>query len=108
MCGDQPLRRNQQFGGNSDGQSRCDAPEAPGPPPRPGPVLISEIMYHPTTRVDGKDLEFIELFNSNPYFEDISGFRLTGEIDFTFPSNTALAARGYLVVAPSPADVQNM
>ena len=83
-------------------------PEPIGPSTRRGPVIISEIMYHPANRVDGRNVEFIELFNSNPYFEDISGFRLSGEIDFTFPTNTILAARSYLVVAPSPADVQSV
>src|SRR2546421_3875258 len=84
------------------------APEPSGPSSRHGPVVISEIMYHPTNRVDGKNLEFIELFNSNPFFEDISGFRLSGEIDFTFPSNTVLNARSFLVVAAVPADVQSV
>src|SRR5262245_10655765 len=83
-------------------------PEPIGPSTRHGPVILSEIMYHPTNRVDGKNLEFIELFNSNPYFEDISGFRLTGEVEFTFPSNTVFAARCYLVVAASPADLQSV
>ncbi|HUL51050.1 MAG TPA: lamin tail domain-containing protein, partial [Candidatus Nitrosotalea sp.] len=81
-------------------------PESTGPSSRHGPVVVSEIMYHPTNRVDGKNIEFVELFNSNPYFEDISGFRLTGEIDFTFPSNTVIAARAYLVVAAAPVDLQ--
>ncbi|PYK97993.1 MAG: hypothetical protein DME19_14240, partial [Verrucomicrobia bacterium] len=84
------------------------APEPIGPSTRHGPVLISEIMYHPTNRVDGRNLEFIELFNSNPYFEDISGFWLGGGIDFTFPSNTVLAARSYLVIAAAPADIQSI
>jgi hypothetical protein len=57
--------------------------------------------------MDGRNLEFVELFNSNPYYEDISGFRLAGEVDFTFPSNTLLAARSYLLVAPSPGDIQS-
>jgi hypothetical protein len=83
-------------------------PEPVGPSTRHGPVIISEIMYHPTNRVDGRNLEFVELFNSNPYFEDISGFRLTGDIDFTFASNTVLAARSYLVVAAMPADIQSV
>ena len=82
-------------------------PEPIGPSTRHGPVILSEIMYHPTNRVDGKNLEFVELFNSNPYFEDVSGFRLTGEVDFTFPSNTVFAARSYLVVAASPVDLQS-
>jgi hypothetical protein len=81
-------------------------PEKVGPSTRHGPVTLSEIMYHPTNRADGLHLEFVELYNSNPYFEDISGFRLTGAIDFTFPTNTLLAALSYLVVAPSPADIR--
>jgi len=83
-------------------------PEPIGPSTRHGPVILSEIMYHPTNRVDGKNLEFVELFNSNPYFEDISGFRLTGDVDFTFRSNTVIAARSYLVVAASPSDIQSV
>jgi len=83
-------------------------PEPIGPSSRHGPLIISEIMYHPTNRTDGRDLEYIELFNSNPFVEDIGGFRLTGEIDFTFPTNTVLAARSYLVVAASPADIQSV
>ncbi|PYJ85279.1 MAG: hypothetical protein DME22_09740, partial [Verrucomicrobia bacterium] len=65
-------------------------------------------MYHPTNRADGLNLEFIELFNSNPYFEEISGFRLTGDVDFTFPSDSVLAARSYLVIAAVPTDMQSV
>ena len=84
------------------------SPEPIGPSTRHGPVVISEIMYHPTNRLDGKDLEYLELFNSNPYSEDLSGYRLSGEVDFTFPPNTVLGARSYLVVAAVPADIQSV
>src|SRR5207302_9835729 len=83
-------------------------PEPIGPSTRHGPVIISEIMYHPTNRADGLNLEFIELFNSNPYFEEISGFRLTGDVDFTFPSDSVMAARSYLVIAAVPTDMQSV
>src|SRR6185312_11172122 len=79
-----------------------------GPSSRRTGLVISEIMYHPTNRVDGKNLEFVEIYNSQPFFEDISGYRLTGTINYTFPTNTTIAARSYLVVAPSPADVQSV
>ena len=82
--------------------------EPPGPSSRRGPLVISEIMYHPATRADGKNLEFIEIFNSNPFSEDLGGFRLSGEVDFTFPSNTVLSARSYLVLAASPADLRSL
>ena len=69
-------------------------------------LVISEIMFNPLDRADGKNLEFVELFNSLGTPEDISGWRLDGAADFTFPANTIIPAGGFLVVAQSPADVQ--
>src|SRR5207247_5531051 len=56
----------------------------------------------------GKVLEFIELYNSQVFAEEISGYRLSGEINYTFPTNTTIPAGGYLVVAPVPGDVQSV
>ena len=47
-------------------------------------LVISEIMYHPAKRGDGRELEFIELFNSGATPEDISGYRLSGDVAYTF------------------------
>ncbi len=77
-----------------------------GPSSRRGPLVISEIMYHPKDRPDGRQLEFIEIYNSQPYFEDMSGYRLSGDVDFTFPPNTILQGGGFLVLAKVAADVQ--
>ena len=79
--------------------------EPPGPSSRHTPIAITEIHYHPAPRVDSNDVEFVELFNSNPWPEDLSGWRLTGDISFTFPTNTSMAGGSYLVVANAPADV---
>ena len=79
--------------------------EPPGPSSRASGIAITEIMYHPGIRADGKDLEFIELYNSNPFFEDLSGWQLAGDIGYTFPSNSILAGNAYLVVAAKPADM---
>lgn len=79
-------------------------PEQPGPSRRRSPLVVSEVMYNPTNRADLRNLEFIELFNSQPWAEDISGYRISGEVDYTFPPNTIIGARSYLVVAGSPAD----
>src|SRR5437773_5819889 len=79
-----------------------------GPSSRRAGLIISEIMYHPPKRADAKKLEFVELFNTQGWTEEIGGFRLTGAIDYTFPPNTVIGARSYLVVAASPADVQNV
>ncbi|MCX6905486.1 MAG: lamin tail domain-containing protein [Verrucomicrobia bacterium] len=77
-----------------------------GPSSRRTGLVFSEVMYHPPDRPDEFDLEFIELFNSNPWFEDISGYRISGDIDYTFPEGTLLQGGAFLVVARSPADVQ--
>jgi hypothetical protein len=83
-------------------------PETLGPSSRKTGLVISEIMYNPPPRSDGRNLEFIELFNSDATPENISGYRLSGEIEFTFPTNTTIPARGFLVVAPVPADIQSV
>jgi hypothetical protein len=70
--------------------------------------VISELMPQPAPRPDGKNLEFIELYNAEVFPEDLSGHRLTGEVDFTFPANTVVPAGGFVVVAPNPADLQSI
>jgi len=75
-----------------------------GPSSRRHGVLISEVMYHPTNRTDGRNLEFIEIYNSQAWFEEIGGWRISGAVDYVFPSNTVLAARSFAVVAANPTD----
>ena len=76
-----------------------------GPSSRRTGLVFSEIMYHPADRADGRNLEFIEIHNSNPFQEDLSGYRITGDADFTFPPGTIIGGEGYLVVAASAADI---
>src|SRR4030042_2520037 len=73
------------------------------PPSRRSPLIISEIMYHPFEETDDRDLEFVELFNTEPTDWDIGGFLLEGEIDYTFPTGTILPGRSFAVVAAEPA-----
>ncbi len=77
------------------------------PSSRRSPLIISEIMYHPSERADGKNLEFVELFNTEPVDWDISGFRLEGQIDYTFESGTILPGRSFAVVAAEPTSIEN-
>src|SRR5687767_7276921 len=70
-----------------------------GPSSRRTGLIISEIMYHPPMRADGREVEFVELYNSQTYPEDLSDYRLTGDISFVFPKGTTLASGSYLVVA---------
>src|SRR5215813_10237187 len=60
-------------------------------------VVINEIMYHPAS---GNPLEsYVELRNLDNVATNISGWRFTKGIQFTFPTNTTLGAGAYLVVA---------
>ena len=60
--------------------------DAMGPTSRTTPIVFSEIMWKPAPRTDGKNLEFLELYNSNPWFQDISGYQITcADMNYTFP-----------------------
>lgn len=82
-----------------------DFGERPGPSSPFTGLVISELNYHPATRADGRDLEFVEIYNAGDVFEDLSGMKLSGDIDYTFPSGTMLQAGAFLVVAHVPADL---
>lgn len=82
--------------------------EPAGPSSRSTGLALTEILYHPLPRADGRNLEFIELYNSNPWPEDLTGYRLAGDVSFVFPAGTTIAARGYRVVAANPSDVQTV
>ncbi|MBN2686085.1 MAG: lamin tail domain-containing protein [Pontiellaceae bacterium] len=82
--------------------------EPPGPSTRRSPITISEIMVKPAARLDGRNAEFIELYNSNPWPENVGGFRLAGQVDYTLPEGTKIPSQGYLVIAASPADMQEI
>ena len=79
-----------------------------GPSSRRTGLVISEIMYHPTERVDGKDLEFVEIFNTVPVSEKLDGYELKGDIDYEFPANTTISGFSYLVVAKDPSAMQSV
>src|SRR5258706_2496454 len=90
----------------TQGAASAGPSEPLGPSSRKTALVISEIMYKPAPRGDARNLEFLEIYNSNPFYEDISGYRVSGEIDFTFPSNTVINGRSFIVLAHSPGDVQ--
>ena len=80
--------------------------EPAGPSSRRTPIAISEIMFKPADRADGRNTEFIELYNSNPWPEDVSGYRLSGQVEYVLPAATMIPSQGYLVVAANPTDLQ--
>ncbi|MCX8154952.1 MAG: lamin tail domain-containing protein, partial [Verrucomicrobiae bacterium] len=82
--------------------------EPPGPSSRKTPLAITEIMYKPGAWAGTNDLEFVEIYNSNPYFEDLSNWRLAGDISFRFPTNFLIRGNEYLVIAKDPAAVRRV
>ena len=63
-------------------------------------VTFNEVHYNPAGT--GEDGEWIELHNLNGVDVDVSGWRLSGGVDFTFPAGTVIRGRGHLVIARNP------
>lgn len=83
--------------------------EPPASCSRTTPITISEIMWKPATRTDTNNCEFIEIYNSNPWFQDISSYQIVcADMNYTFPQGTILGGGGYLVVAASPGSIRNV
>lgn len=72
----------------------CAAPAQE--PNQPAPIVVNEIMYHPPG--DRDDLQFIELFNRSSTAVDLSGWKFTQGIEFTFPRGFILSSQGYTVL----------
>jgi hypothetical protein len=59
-------------------------------------IVINEIFFHPST--ERIDQEWFELHNVDTVSVNLTGWRITQGVDFTFP-NVSIPAGGYLVVA---------
>ncbi|MBN1817116.1 MAG: lamin tail domain-containing protein [Sedimentisphaerales bacterium] len=66
-------------------------------------VVFNEIMYHPAA--EESRMEWLELHNQLVVDVDLSGWSITGGIDYVFPTGTVISAGGYFVVAVSPQDL---
>lgn len=73
-----------------------------GPSNRRTGVVFSEIMYHPADRSDGKNLEFVEIYNGEPFFVNLTGWRISGGIDYSFPDGFQMQAGQFVVIAADP------
>jgi hypothetical protein len=83
---------------------------APNTAPKVGPVVISEIMYHPdwpnNSPFNNDDFEYIELLNISDVTITLENngipWRFTQGIDFVFPPSTKLNPGGRIIVAAHP------
>jgi hypothetical protein len=83
-----------------------NTPGADNAPPKIGPVVINEVMYHPLNDTD----EFIELYNNSgtavPLYDPAhpaNTWKLDGVLDFVFPAGLSIPAYGYLLVVNTDA-----
>jgi hypothetical protein len=69
------------------------------------PLLVTEVMYHPSDdgAVAGDEFEFLELKNTGTAALDLAGIRFSEGISHAFPASTTLAPGGHLVLARNPA-----
>ena len=74
--------------------SRAGCPLPPLPSPR---ITFSEIYYHPPENRDDQE-EYIELYNPGEDEVEIGNWRFSSGITFTFPEDTVIGPRDYLVV----------
>ncbi len=91
-----------------DGGGRAWATTTPTPGSaneidRVADLVIHEIFYHPPLEREG---EFIELFHRGSVPLDISGFRFTKGIEFTFPGGTIVAPGDFVVIAKQPENLE--
>jgi hypothetical protein len=98
-----PQENGVAYGRSPDGAAELGrlADRTPGGPNarwRVEDIVINEIMYNPISQNDSD--EFIELHNRSGMAMDLSGWRFTRGINFTFPEGASVAAGGYVVVSP--------
>ncbi len=80
-----------------------------GPTSRKTPIVFSEMMYKPAPRADSNNVEFVEIYNSNPWFHNIGGYSIVGSsMAYTFPSGTVIAGGAYLCIGASPQGIANV
>jgi hypothetical protein len=113
-----------QFKGQENGRTLGRYPDASGEwfacEPTPGTAnirttqepVISEIMYHPPPIIPGADNlqhEYIEIYNPTPTDVNlweteqsvyVGSWRVTGQVEYTFPPNTVLGAGSRVLIVP--------
>lgn len=66
-------------------------------------LVFSEIMYNPPdTWAASNNLEWVEIYNTGVVPEDLTGYRLRGDISYDFPSSTTIQPGQFLIVARNP------
>ncbi len=100
---------NQPAGGDYDGDGLSQRAEyAQGSNPMSSgneDIIINEVHYHPAS--GNSDDEFVEIYNRGTNTIDLSGWSMTDEILFHFPTGTQIGPEAYVVVANDPNALAN-
>jgi hypothetical protein len=78
--------------------------------PRIGPLVISELMYHPNVGAgqNPDDYEYIEICNPTAAEVDLSHWQISNGVDFVIPAGTTIGAyEAMLVLSFDPSDPLN-
>jgi len=70
-----------------------------GTQPSNAVIRIGALEINPSS--GNQDQEYIQLLNTNNYSVDVSGWKLSGGIEFTFKPGTVIASNGVLYVSPN-------
>lgn len=76
--------------------------------PAESPLIITELFYYPDNTQGGDDGEFIELVNTGNQNINLSGFRLSDAMTYSFPDGSQIAAGEVILVAKDPSRYQNL
>jgi hypothetical protein len=70
----------------------------PLPQPASAAVLVDKVEYNPSG--GNQQHEYLTVTNPNPYAVDISDWKLSGGVEFTFTKGTVLPSNGVVYVSP--------
>lgn len=71
-----------------------------------GTVVINEVHFNPPDNTVRQ--EFIELHNPGDEDVDLTGWRMSGAVNYAFPDDTTVRAGGYLVIAEDPPTMRTL
>ncbi|MFT5522638.1 MAG: hypothetical protein ACI9HK_000582, partial [Pirellulaceae bacterium] len=67
-------------------------------------LTFNELMFNPATT--DESLEWVELYNQMSVDLDVSGWSISGGVDYQFPTGTIIGGREHLLVAADPVALQ--
>jgi len=68
-------------------------------------ILINEVMYRQPDA--SSHVRFIELYNTTNSAINISNYSLAGDVNYTFPANSQIAANSFFIIAANPNELNN-